>query len=126
MKMLFALFAVALGAGMTQVHAQEYVCSLTLQSSHVAPQYGRNGYVYINTSFTPGCETVTSKMICSNGATSNLCGAKALYTELALTNVFQALRSSQAAHQKVYPFTDFCVGGGNGTCTQGVAFSPVQ
>ena len=65
------------------------------------------------------------KLVCSTGATSSLCGATASYTEMGLTNIFQALRSAQATHQQVFPFSDSCVGGGNNwTCTQGVSFTP--
>ena len=124
MKMLFAFVAAALGLGIGQAHAQQYVCSLTIQPSAVAPQYGRHGYVTFNASFSPTCASVSQQMLCTAGATSNLCGANAKYDETSLGDIFQALRSAQATHQQVSTFSDYCVGAGNNTsCIEGINFS---
>jgi hypothetical protein len=126
MKSLSALFLVALSLafGLSEAHAQYYMCGLTLEPSAFAPAYGRYGHIYFYATSNPDCTgSVISKNICSSGATSPACGTNAQYSEAGLTNLFQALRSAQATQQQVDTYDDSCVGNPNlTTCTLGIEF----
>jgi hypothetical protein len=119
MKNRFLLLAGLLSAGISNVHATEYVCELSLVPPVAGPTLGTSGYISMYTSPAPKCTGgTTEKFICSKGATSNVCGVNAQYSEASLVGVYESLRNAQALQQQIVMYWNACIGGG-GSCTGG-------
>lgn len=119
MKHRFLLLTALLCAGISNVHATEYVCELSLVPPVVGPTLGSSGYISMYTSPAPKCTGgTTEKFICSKGATSNLCGVNAQYSEASLIGVYESLRDAQALQQQIVMYWNACIGGG-GSCAGG-------
>ena len=119
MKTMFLLLMILLNLGVSNANAAEYVCELTLAPPVVGPTLGSSGYISMYTSPVPKCAGgTTEKFICSKGATSNVCGVNAQYSEASLIGVYESLRSAQAVQQQIVTYWNACIGGG-GSCIGG-------
>ena len=119
MKNRFLLMAGLLSASISNVYASEYVCELSLVPSAVGPTLGTGGYIAMYTSPAPKCTgAITEKFICSKGATSNVCGVNAQYSEASLIGVYESLGSAQALQQQIVTYWNACIGAG-GSCIGG-------
>jgi hypothetical protein len=119
MKTMFLLLMILLSFSVSNARATEYVCEVTLVPAVVGPTLGASGYVSMYTTPAPKCTgAATEKFICSKGATSNLCGVNAQYSEASLIGVYESLRSAQAVQQQIVTYWNACIGAG-GSCVGG-------
>ena len=119
MKTMFLLLVILLDFSVSNARATEYVCEVTLAPPVAGPTLGSSGYISMYTSPAPKCTGgTTERFICSKGATSNVCGVNAQYSEASLIGVYESLRSAQAVQQQIVTYWNACISGG-GSCIGG-------